>query len=72
MSARIKFLNLWSGLLDRKHPAWKNHKVQFSINQTLNDEIEKKKTKWKIQNKKKNTIKRMRFNIEIKIKLEDN
>jgi hypothetical protein len=30
-----------TGLLVPKHIIWKNHEVQFSINQILKDEIEK-------------------------------
>jgi uncharacterized pyridoxamine 5'-phosphate oxidase family protein len=44
-----------------KHLIWKNHKIQFSINQILNDEIEKKNKQLYKRIKK---IKRMRIKIE--------
>jgi len=50
--------------LHQKNHKWKNLKAQFLINQTPKDKIEKK------INHKKNVLKRMMVEIEIKNKLE--
>jgi hypothetical protein len=67
LSTHVNFSNQWPKSLDSKHPIWKNHKAQFSINQILNDEIKKKFQLYK-KTKKKIAIKRMRNKFEIQNK----
>ena len=42
MLTYVNLLNLWPRLLEYEHYTWKNHEVQSSTSQILNDEIEKK------------------------------
>jgi len=44
MPTSIKFSNLWSKLLDRKHHTLKNYNAQSSANQILKDKTEKQIT----------------------------
>jgi hypothetical protein len=71
MSTRVNFSNSWLGLLGWKHPIWKNHKVQFPINQILKNESEKKNSTIQKDSKQKISIKGMRIKTKIKTKLEE-
>jgi hypothetical protein len=44
MTTYVNLLSLWPESFGQNHQIWKNLKVQFSIDQMLNGEIEKKKS----------------------------
>jgi hypothetical protein len=65
MSSDINFSNPWPKSLGSKYPIWKNHEIQFLINQMLKERIEKKIYSIIEYSKKKIAIKRMIIKIEI-------
>jgi hypothetical protein len=61
----INFSNPWPKSLGSKYPIWKNHEIQFLINQMLKERIEKNIYSIIEYSKQKISIKRMIIKIEI-------
>jgi len=68
MSSDINFSNPWPKSLGSKYPIWKNHEIQFLINQMLKEDIKKKNSIIEYS-KQKIAIKRMMIKIEVQNKI---